>query len=328
MVQPSLFSQLASVNPALSACLAETAEYLAAPGAPRLSDEQRALALGIARRLVGDVADRLGWTIDSAALWRDWSDAGVPAATQLAALCFARGEEHRWREQGMPPGGEAAASPVDDAGEVDALVPAIADGPQSEVARAYLDLQIADRRRFDAFGHPCIAIDDLEPDLLRTLLLDVAAWQLLRAGKDAAEAARLGEAVRAALAAHAPGRGIDRAAARYHDALVDTDTLAAAAGDAIARHDWTALIALAAAAHTYRYDGMALALLSAEPAQLAPLLQPILRDHAALAPLEGALAMLANRAVASAASGDRAARSHAQAAKSDHGGDRIEGEPR
>ncbi len=295
MVQPSLFSQLASVNPALSACLAETAEYLGAPGAPRLSDEQRALALGIARRLVADVADRLGCTADSAALWHDWSEAGVPAAAQLAALCFARGEEHRWREQ---PGGDAPP-PAEDVSGADAAPP-VAAAPLSDAARAYLDLQIADRRRFDALGHPCIAIDDLEPELLRTLLLDVAAWRLLRAGTDGTEAARLGEAVRAALAAHAPDRGIDRAAAAYHAAFADADALAGAAGDAIVRHDWTALIALVATAHRYRYDAMALALLTAEPAQLAPLLAPILRDHGALAPLEGSLAMLANRAVASA----------------------------
>lgn len=314
MVQASLLSQLASVNPALSACLHETAEYLAAPDATRLSEEQRALALGVARRLVGDAADLLGDAVDSAALWHDWSAHGLPGATQLAGLCFARAEEHRWREQSDRYGSEAVVPVSGETGDGPLAAPAPADDPLSEVDRGYLALRIADRRRFDAIGHPVVAIDDLDPDLFRSLLLDVAAWALVRSGKDPAQAARLGEAVRGALAAHDPARGIDRAAMGYHAALAAVGVQSDSAATAIARHDWPALIALAAAAQNYRYADMALALITAEPAQLAPLLAPLLRDHTALAPLEGALAMLANRAVASAASDDYAAALQARAA--------------
>ena len=314
MVQASLLSQLASVNPALSACLHETAEYLAAPGATRLSEEQRALALGVGRRLVGDAADLLGDAVDSAALWHDWSAQGLPGAPQLAGLCFARAEEHRWRELSDRHGSEVAAPASSDTGGGVLAAPAPADDPLSEVDRSYLALRIADRRRFDAIGHPVVAIDDLDPDLFRSLLLDVAAWALVRSGKDPAQAARLGEAVRGALAAHDPARGIDRAAMGYHAALAAVGVQSDSAATAIARHDWPALIALAAAAQNYRYADMALALITAEPAQLAPLLAPLLRDHAALAPLEGSLAMLANRAVASAAPDDYAAALQARAA--------------
>jgi hypothetical protein len=311
MVQASLFSQLASVNPALSACLRETSDYLAAPGATRLSEEQRALALGIARRLVGDAADLLGGMVDSAALWADWGAQGLPGAGQLAGLCFARAEEHRWREQSVQQGIEMAAPVVDRATD---LAPAPAGDLLSEVDRCYLALRIADRRRFDALGHPAVAIDDLDPDLLRSLLLDIAAWTLVRSGKDPAQAARLGEAVRGALAQHDAARGIDDAAKAYHAALAQFGAQSDSAAAAIARHDWPALIALAAAAQKYRYDDMALALITAEPAQLVPLLTPLLRDHAALAPLEGSLATLTNRAVASATPDDYAAVLQARAA--------------
>src|SRR3546814_6451009 len=40
---------------------------------------------------------------------------------------------------------------------------------------ARLALRIADRRRSDALGNPCLAPADLDPDLFRALLLDIAA---------------------------------------------------------------------------------------------------------------------------------------------------------
>ena len=43
-------------SPTLSARLRELADFLAAPAAGRLTEEQRALSLGIARRLVEDAA--------------------------------------------------------------------------------------------------------------------------------------------------------------------------------------------------------------------------------------------------------------------------------
>ena len=82
-------------SPTLSARLRELADYLAAPAVGRLTEEQRALALGIARRLVADVAARLDTSIDPDALWREWMRGGLPGAEGLAAICFARAEEHR-----------------------------------------------------------------------------------------------------------------------------------------------------------------------------------------------------------------------------------------
>lgn len=313
MAETPLFSQLASVNPALSARLKESAAFLAAPAATRLSEEQRALILGIARRLVESVADLLGGAVDSRALWDDWAAQGLPGAAQLSSLCFARAEEHRWRNQPVQDVGETVPPRVI-AADAAIDVPVAAGDPLSAIDRAYLTLQIADRRRFDALGHPRIAIEDMDLDLLRALLLDIAAWALVQAGKDGAEAARLGEAVRGALAQHRPERGIDRAATDYHAALAVAGTLADSAAAAIARHDWPSFIALAAATHKYRYDAMALALITAEPAQLAPMLAPLLRDQAALVPLEGSLAMLPGRAVASAAPDDYTAALQARAA--------------
>ncbi|APZ98397.1 hypothetical protein BWQ93_07770 [Sphingopyxis sp. QXT-31] len=314
MAETPLFSQLASVNPALSARLKESAAFLAAPAATRLSEEQRALVLGIARRLVESVARLLGGAVDSRALWDDWAAQGLPGAAQLSSLCFARAEEHRWRNQPVQDVGEAPPPRVISS-DAAIDVPVAAEDPPSAIDRAYLALQIADRRRFDALGHPRIAIDDMDLDLLRALLLDIAAWALVQAGKDSAEAARLGEAVRGALAQHRPERGIDRAAADYHAALSDAGTLADSAAAAIARHDWASFIALAAATHKYRYDAMALALITAEPAQLAPMLAPLLRDQAALVSLEGSLVMLPGRAVASAAPDDYTAALQARAAR-------------
>ena len=140
-------------SPTLSARLRELAEYLAAPAAGRLTEEQRALSLGIARRLVADVTARLDADIDSDALWRDWISGGLPAAERLATICFARAEEHRWREQSSQRANPPAnfSDEADEAADDEA--PAVTGGPLSEGERAYLTLQIADRRRFDAQGN-------------------------------------------------------------------------------------------------------------------------------------------------------------------------------
>lgn len=289
----------------LSARLKEMADYLAAPGAARLTEEQRALALGIARRLVADVAARLDAAIDPAALWLDWIEGGLPGADRLAAPCFARAEEHRWREQSAlraaPP---RIPSPEETAGADEADGMPAADAPMTDIDRGYLALQIADRRRTDALGNPCIAVADLDPDLFRALLLDIAAWRLVELGKGGAEAARLGDAVRAALAAQAGEAGIDAAAARWHRVLEAEDALAEAAAATIARHDWPALIALAAAAHRRRYGEMALTLLTAETAALPSLLAPLRVDRMALAPLEASLTLLPGRTISGGGAAD------------------------
>ncbi len=279
-------------NP-LSARLRELADYLAAPTAERLTEEQRALALGIARRLVADVAARLDAAIDPDALWREWLRGGVPGAERLAGLCFARAEEHRWREQSALRTSPPPILADSDNGVADA--PAVG-APLSDIDRAYLALQIADRRRFDARGHPALAIADLDGNIFRALLFDIAAWRLAEVSRDQVRAAQLGDAVRTAIDRQASEHGIARAAAAYHDIL--GPALSDVAVAAIARHDWPTLIALAAAAQRGTYDDMALALLTAETTALPSLLAPLGLDQSALAPLEASLMMLPARAVA------------------------------
>ncbi|KTE22264.1 hypothetical protein ATE67_06055 [Sphingopyxis sp. H050] len=281
-------------SPILSARLHELAGFLGAPTAGRLTEEQRALSLGIARRLVGDIAEELGSETDAAALWRDWLASGIPGADRLAGACFARAEEHRWREQSAQRLG-ATAPLADD--EAVVVTPEVAAGASDAADRAYLALQIADRRRFDAYGHPALPLADIDRELLRALLLDIAAWRLVREDKDGTLASNLGEAVRAAVSRQDAATGIDRAATDYHAALAAPSAVAEAAAAAIVRQDWPALIALAAAAAQRSYADTALALLSAEAAALPILLAPLRLDRAAIAPLEASLAMLPARAV-------------------------------
>lgn len=276
-------------SPMLSARLRELADFLAAPTIGRLTEEQRALSLGIARRLVVDVARELDGDIDMAALWSDWLTAGLPTAARLAGACFARAEEHRWRSHSAQ-----QAAPT---------IPAAPERPAAggqeiapEVDRAYLMLQIADRRRVDDGGHPRIALADTDSELLDALLRDIAMWRTTRVGADGAPAINPDHLVADFLDRQGAVAGMDEAAAAYRDALGGPAAVADAAETAIARHDWAALIALAAAESRRSYADTALSLLSAEPAALPALLAPLRLDRAAIAPLEASLAALPARA--------------------------------
>ncbi len=279
-------------SPTLSARLRELTDYLAAPLAGRLTEEQRALSLGIARRLVGDAAAILDERIDSRRLWSDWLDHGIPTASRLSAACFARAEEHRWREY------SAVRTIVPttnfDNDEDEGAPPPVEHDGANKTDRAYLALQIADRRRFDSHGHPRITIADIETDLLRALLRDIAAWQTMQAGPDGMPALP-DDLVERALDRRDLPRSLDRAVANYHAAL-SSGEVAQAAATAIARHDWLALIALAAAGNRRTYSDMALALVSAEPAALPALLAPLRLDRSSLAPMEASLSALPDRA--------------------------------
>src|SRR3546814_12172570 len=104
--------------------------------------------------MVTDVAARLDPAIDPAALWNEWLRGGLPSAARIAGLCFARAEEHRWREQSAqrssPPPLLSESEAADGEG--------IAVGEiLSDLDRTYLAVQIADRRRFDALGNPAVA---------------------------------------------------------------------------------------------------------------------------------------------------------------------------
>ena len=284
------FAGIEPPSPTLSARLDELADFFAAPSAGRLTDEQRALSLGIARRLVTDVAARIDPAIDSAALWADWLHRGVPGATRLVGVCFARAEEHRWRALSAE-----RVVPAPPTGAVDEASGAASDAPMTARERAYLDLRIADRRRFDAHGQPTLAIADVDEEIFRALLHEVAAWRLAEVSIDTGRAASLGDAVRHAVEGQADEGGMTAAAIAYHEAV--GAALPETARAAIAAHDWPALIALAAAAQQRRYADMALALLTAETAALPSLLAPLRLDRDALAPLEASLAMLPARAV-------------------------------
>ncbi len=275
-------------SPMLSARLRELAGFLAAPMAGRLTEEQRALSLGIAGRLVADAAQMPGDAIDVAILWHDWLEGGLPTAARLAAACYARAEEHRWRDHSAM----RAIAPATDESSDSAVA---APGIPPKVDRAYLALQIADRRRFDARGHPRIALADADPDLLRALLRDIAAWRVRQPGTEGVSAFDPDDFVERALDRHSPAAGIDRAARAYHASLGTALDVTAAAAAAIAAHDWPALIALAACEHRRSYADMAFALLGAAPAALPILLAPLRLDRAALAPLEASLAALPSR---------------------------------
>ncbi|MDZ3831523.1 MAG: hypothetical protein U0S50_06870 [Sphingopyxis sp.] len=287
-------------SPTLTARLRELAGFFAAPASGRLTEEQRALSLGVARRLVVEVAGRLDPAIDATMLWSDWMRRGLPGADQLSAHCFARVEEQRWRDLSAQRGDPAPA----DAEEADAVAPDKApDAAISILDDAHLVLQIADRRRFDAQGHPALAPADLDAGLFRALLHDVAAWRLEQLSGSKALAAGLGDAVRSAMSAQAREKGIDDAARAYHDLLVAEGRLNEAAATAAARHNWPTLIGLAAAASNRCYQEMALSLLTAEAAALPSLLAPLRLDSAAIAPVEASLALLPARAVSEESGG-------------------------
>lgn len=282
-------------SPTLSARLRELTDYLSAPAVGRLTEEQRALSLGIARRLIVDVAARLDPTIDTEALWNEWLRGGLPCAARLAGVCFARAEEHRWREHSAQRTNSSLIPAEVDTTQADAST---VSEPLSKIDRAYLTLQIADRRRFDAFGNPALAVADVDGDIFRALLLDIAAWRLSEVSNDQRRAAELGDAVRIASDLQATEPGIEGAGRDYFGIL--GAALPDAAAAAIARHDWPTLIVLAAAAQRRAYHDMAITLLTAETAALPSLLAPLRLDHAALAPLEASLVMLPARAVADA----------------------------
>ncbi|MBL8220101.1 MAG: hypothetical protein JNL62_12780, partial [Bryobacterales bacterium] len=50
-------------------------------------------------------------------------------------------------------------------------------------------------RRFDSYGNPCLALSDVDAELLRGLVLDISAWRLAQPDNESALAADLGEAV-------------------------------------------------------------------------------------------------------------------------------------
>lgn len=304
MAEPSASFGIAQINPALSARLREVADFLGAPAAGRLTDEQRATVLGIARRLVGDIAEQLGTHIDSHDLWKNWSQHGIPGAERLALLCFSRAEEHRWRQHSLHLANQLQreASPVAEVEEEgdDALAPTPQPGSEqgSPVDLAHLSLLIADRRRLDVFGNPRVPIADLDGLLYQSLLLDIAAAALVQSGNDPAMARKLGADIRQ-LVAQSPGKdGIDIAAVQYFSVIEAAEGGKDLIASAIRSNDWVSVIAVAAGFHAMRYEAMALRLLSAQVDELRAIFAPLGLDEEDLGPLVASLETVPNRHIA------------------------------
>lgn len=305
MAEPSASFGIAQINPALSARLREVADFLGAPAAERLTDEQRATMLGIARRLIGDIAGQLGTHIDSQDLWKNWSQHGIPGADRLALLCFSRAEEHRWRQYSLHLANQLQreSTPMSDGGPEEAgalaAMPEPADGQDSPLDLAHLALLIADRRRMDVFGNPRVPIADLDGLLYQSLLLDIAAVALVQSGNDPAMARQLGADIRQ-LVAKSPGNGgIDTAAARYFSAIQAVEDSKNSIASAIRRNDWVSVIAVASGCHAMRYEAMALRLLSADIDELRSIFAPLGLDDEDLGPLVASLETVPNRHIAS-----------------------------
>lgn len=275
------------MSPVLSARLAELAHHMQAPLLGILTDEQRALSLAIARRLVISVAEQIDPAISGDRLWADWLEDGLPVNAEWAASCFARGEEYRLR----------AISEGKDFAPSSGLSHAALHGDRAELAEAYLQLQIADRCRFNSFGYPILTISDISDDLYRHLLNEIARWRLREISRDRLSSAGLGEAVRSAWKHKVQAQGLDFRAHKYYDLLVAADRLYDEANHAVLRQDWPAFIALAAAVQARSYAAMALLLISASMAELAAALAPLHLTSAALTALEASLAAVPFRAV-------------------------------
>lgn len=305
MAEPSASFGIAQINPALSARLREVADFLAAPAVGRLTDEQRATVLGIARRLIGDIAEQLGTHIDWQSLWENWSRDGIPGAERLALLCFSRAEEHRWRQYSLHLANQLQREtpPIDDGraddGDASATMPEPADEQGSPLDLAHLGLLIADRRRMDILGNPRVPIADLDGLLYQSLLLDIAAVALVQSGNDPTMARQLGADIRRLVAQSPDNGGIDTAAAQYFSAIQTAEAGHKVIAGAIRGHDWVSVIAVAAGHHAMRYEAMALRLLSAEVDELRAIFAPLGLDDAELGPLVASIETVPNRHIAS-----------------------------
>jgi hypothetical protein len=256
-------------SPTLSARVTELVQYLNAPLAGRLTDEQRSISLAITRRIVTSVARRIDPVMDLEQLWSDWLVSGVPATAELASMAFSRCEEHRWRTRQT---------------EVDFLTPSTApmmfsqtskfddtalhaDTP--ELSAAYLRLQIADRLRIDSFGYPCLGIDDLPDELYRHLLNEIARWRLRKISRDRISSEILGEAVRRAWRERASEPSITFLSIQYYEQLCVVNRLVSEANAAVQRQDWLAVLAITAATRSTSYCDAVLHLTARSEAELA-----------------------------------------------------------
>lgn len=287
---------LTGAEPAWSGHHAALAARLAHPAAARLTEEQEAIALGLAQRLVLGLATALPLAGEPADIWGRWESTGLPGSSVLAPALLARVEEFRWRRNlPLAPAEPAAplfqhqprASDPDPAGPLAASEPDVAEA-------AYLRLRIADGARTTAIGQPLLLPTELSPAPLRALLLDIAAQDLALVGDGAGRAADMAHAIDALLGATGAG-SIDDAARRYCAALHDSGTLAEAATGAVARRDWLAVVALLTARSGGGFSRVAAGLLAARDDQIVSALATIAVETAAAGPLLDALADVPGR---------------------------------
>lgn len=300
---PPRAAKPATGNAPLDARVRELAGFLAAPQQSRLTEEQRALTLGIARRLIFAVAEQLDSGFAPDRLWALWSRDGIPSAGALALPCFVRAEEYRWRVHAASRIADEAPSADDDGAADDDITALPSDADETGIAvmdQADLALRIADGRRSDAMGYPSLPVSDIRPELYQALALDIAAFILAESGNDRDLARHLGARVKKLLADQAAQPGIDTVALDYWQVLQGTPAAKMAVLAMFERQQWCAAVAIAAGLNAMRYDEAALVLLGGRPADIHALFAPLALTLADLSPLLSSLESLPHRSVGGA----------------------------
>ena len=278
------------------------AARLGQPGAVRLTEEQEAMSLGIAGRLVRMIAGQMPLKTDIANIWARWEATGIPSAPLIAPSIFARVEEYRWRRMMTGPLHDPLPGLFADmagkrrsAALLEGIGPeGIAPEAAAAVDAALLALRIADGARSDAFGLPLLLPAELPPASLRALLFDAGAQDLAQAGDLDSRAPEIAAAVESAMTRH-QHCAIDAAARAYAAAVEQVGLLAAATSDAMARHDWLAVIAVAAAKAQLRFADAAAALVVADEDVLRQFFVALGLSPAATAPLLDSIAEIPGR---------------------------------
>lgn len=276
---------------------AALAARLGQPGAVRLTEEQEALGLGITRRLVQMLAAELPLKTPVTSIWAHWESVGLPSAAALAPAIFARVEEYRWRRMMTGPLHDPLPGLFADASgkrRSSAVPPGVEPARAAVVDAALLALRVADGRRSDAFGLPLLLASELPVAARRALLFDLGAQDLAQANDLNARAPAIAQAVERVMAdlADCPA---DSAARAYVNALETTDLLAAAMADAIARHDWLAVIAVVAVRSGWRIADAAAALVAADELAVLQFFTGLGLEPGAITPLLDSLAEIPGR---------------------------------
>lgn len=291
-------SWLTSAESAWSGHYAALTDRLTRPEGVRLTEEQAALALGIAQRLVLELAAQLPLGMDGAEIWARWESEGLPSGHRLVPPLLARVEEHRWRRQAAI----LAAEPPVPLFQHGGLAPdAVIDIPQeaadpNAIDAAYLALRIADGARVSAMGQPLLLAAEVPLAVERALLLDLAAEDMAAAGHDNVRAADLAKAIDAISAARCASP-IESAAQSYHAAATELGLLGDVARVALGRRDWLAVIALLAAELRTGFSQMSSMLLTSDDDRLRVALAMIGVEAADAGPLLDALADVPGRPV-------------------------------